>query len=440
MRLWAISCDGEFPLADSNIHPLLASCLALLAAGTCLCGCGPGATAKGEESLSAIKLENWKPASPDEVRPYTDDSPWNLPIGPNPRYEPTGHHYISQLHGIFGANPNKYASPVYIVSAETPLREVSLSGWWSNVVDDGERLIVTRRGVVSIPIPDGALPAAGKDSNIILWNPESGDEWGFWQAEPGPDGKWLARNGYHYNTKWSGVPPEGFVSGGAGSPYLTGLVRPWELRRGRIDHAIGFAVNYPSSFFIYPATKSDGSAMPPALPEGARLQLDPALTEQDFDRWGLSREGKVIARALQEYGMILTDGSGHPKLSIEYEGTAKWGSLLDKDIVRRIPYSAFKLLSLDAPARPDAPGNLVGELTREGIRLNWQPVASANRYRVQRRPPSGDFFTCADNVVGTTWLDTTLESNTGYEYRVLAVNHNGLSEPSRSVAIAFQVE
>ena len=269
-------------------------------------------------------------------RPYSDDSPWNLKISRNPLYDPHSKIYIANIHGIFGANPNMYAFPLYEVSKKTPLRKVMLSGWYSNVVENGKRLIRDRRITVEVPIPEGAKPAWGSDSHIVMWNPKTGDEWGFWGAKPLFNGNWKACNGYHYNTKWDAVPPTGFISRGAGIPYFAGLIRPWELKQGRIEHAIAFAVNYPSGSYVYPATKSDGSEMPPALPEGARLQLDPELTEKDFDVWGLSREGKIIARALQEYGMILTDGSGHPKISIEYQGTAHWGGVLNKDIVRNI--------------------------------------------------------------------------------------------------------
>ena len=70
--------------------------------------------------------------------------------------------------------------------------------------------------------------------------------------------------------KWSGVPPIGFNSRGAGVPYLAGLVRPAEVRRGRIEHALAFGCREPGSLFVVPATKSDGAGAFPALPEGAR--------------------------------------------------------------------------------------------------------------------------------------------------------------------------
>jgi Bacterial Ig domain/Phytase len=71
----------------------------------------------------------------------------------------------------------------------------------------------------------------------------------------------------------------------AGVPYLAGLVRACELARGRIEHALAFAYDFPTAEYVFPATKSDGNAWdgveddldshPGDVPEGTRLQLDP---------------------------------------------------------------------------------------------------------------------------------------------------------------------
>jgi hypothetical protein len=364
---------------------------------------------------------------------YSDDSPWNLKIGPNPVYDPYSEMYIARLHGLFGANPNMYAKPVYEVSQSTPRKSVIVSGWYSNVINNGTTLIRQREVTLTIPIPDKALPAKGRDASIIFWDPKTGDEWGFWQAKPQQDGTWIVRNGYHYNTNWNGVPPVGFLSRGAGLPYLAGLIRPWELEQGRIEHAIAFAVNYPSRFHVYPATKSDGKGLTPDLPSGARLQLDPSLTEKDFQAWGLSREGQVIAKALQEYGMILANGGGHPKISIEYEGTAHWGKLLDKNIVRNIPYSAFKVLSLNTPEKPAPPKDLRLECKEGKVLLTWEPSPTATRYKIKRvEAAQRRFEILADWVTSSSYADTLVEKNIEYEYLIFAVNYNGISEPSKA--------
>jgi len=344
--------------------------------------------------------------------------------------------YIARLHGPFGANPNMYAFPVYEVSQSTPRKSVKVTGWYSNVINNGTTLIRQSKVTVTIPIPDNAVPAKGVDAHIVLWDPMTGDEWGFWVAKPQQDGTWIVRNGNHYNTNWNGVPPVGFLSRGAGLPYLAGLIRPWELEQGRIEHAIAFVVNYPSLFHVYPATRSGGKGLPPDLPSGARLQLDPNLTEKDFQTWGLSREGRVIAKALQEYGMILTDGGGHPKISIEYEGTAHWGKLLDKDIVRNIPYSAFKVLSLDTPEKPAPPKDLKLEHKEGKVLLDWEPSPTATRYGIKRIEVAQDRLEIlADWVTSSYYLDTSAQINTEYKYLVFAISHNGISEASEAALL-----
>lgn len=282
--------------------------------------------------------------------PYGVDSPWNLKIGPEPVYDPNSEVIVGSLHGVFGSDPTRYTMPVYAVDPQTTMVTVRLSGLFSNVTGNGETLAVTKRPDLLVPVPSHARKAKGRDGQMILWNPETGDEWGFWRMKKA-GGIWTAVNGYHYNTRWSGVPPSGFISRGAGVPYLAGLIRPWEIAQGRIDHAIAFGVDYPNQLFVYPATKSDGKGLTHFLPAGARLQLDPSLTEDDFTEWGLDRAGKIIARALQTYGMILVDGSGHPKIYAEYEATANWNGVIHKNTVRTIPYTSFRVLSLATPIR-----------------------------------------------------------------------------------------
>ena len=77
---------------------------------------------------------------------------------------------------------------------------------------------------------------------------------------------------------------------------------------------------------MLPATESDGRpesmlvaavglTRPPnvlPIPEGARVQLDPAL---DLDSLSLTPWQKVIARALQRYGMYLADTAGTTSLT-----------------------------------------------------------------------------------------------------------------------------
>jgi hypothetical protein len=299
-------------------------------------------------------------SSADCQRPYSDDSPWNAKIGPAPRYHPRSRQLVTALEGHFGSNPDTYTYPVYAVTSAAPVQTVYFSGLFSNVTDSGTKLELRKGGGrVEAPIPARALPSRGTDSQIIIINSETGDEWGFWQARPYGRNSWQAVNGYHYNIRWSGVPPKGFASRGARVPYLAGLIRKCEIERGTIDHAIAFAYDYPCSrktcreqglpHHVYPARGSDGKGTYRYdFPEGTRLQLDPQATEEDVRRWcGSDRACRVIVKALQEYGMITIDNGGHPKIYPEYSGTAQWGTLLTDKTPSKIPYAAFRVLDFE---------------------------------------------------------------------------------------------
>jgi hypothetical protein len=283
-------------------------------------------------------------------RPYARSSPWNTPVGRRPTYAPDGRRRVAAIGGELTSDPTQYTYPVYDVTRKTPVELVRIHGWYSNVRGDGRTLRLQRGGSVRLPIPAGAASAAGSDSQMILVDWRSGDEWGAWKLRERSDGSWEAENGYHYNIRWSGVPPRDpsgrpFVSRGAGVPYFAGLVRPCELARRRIGHALAFAYDYPSAEYVYPATKSDGKGTgPSAMPEGSRLQLDPRLSARRIRAWGCKGPCFVIAKALQRYGMYVIDNSGRPKVMLEYEGTARWGGSVDSETVSPIPLSAFKIV------------------------------------------------------------------------------------------------
>jgi RTX calcium-binding nonapeptide repeat (4 copies) len=231
------------------------------------------------------------------------------------------------------------------VSSETPTRPVELSGVFSEVYDGGRSVRMVKEPTVELPIPPDAAAAKGSDRQMILLDWETGDEWGAWRLDQESDGSWTATNSSHYNVRWDAVAPDMFGARGAGVPYLAGLVRPCEIVRGRIDHALAFAYDFPTPEHVYPATKSDGESGDPAdMPEGSRLQLDPSLSAAQIRSWGCTGPCLTVARALQRYGMYVIDQSGRPKLMFEYEDTAHWGEVINSDTVSPIPVSRLELL------------------------------------------------------------------------------------------------
>jgi hypothetical protein len=323
-------------------------------------------------------------APPGCARPYTDSSPWNVPIGRNPNYDARSSTYVRNLGERLSSDPTQYTYPVYEVPPGTRREAVRLSGLYSNVTSGGRRLDRQGDATINLPIPNGARASAGSDSSIVIVDRRSGDEWGIWRLKR-EGSSWTGTNGYHYSTRWTGVPPSGFGSRGSGLPYLAGLVRPCEIARGRIDHALAFAYDFPTGQFVYPATKSDGKGTVGSdAPEGARLQLDPSLSARRIRSWGCTGPCLTIARALQRYGMYVIDNSGRPKLMLEDEGTARWGGRVSSKTVEPIPMSAFRVMTLSCVV-PDARGRMLAE-ARTLVRLNRCRVA---RVRTVRRGTRG---------------------------------------------------
>ena len=349
--------------------PVRAACAAALTAFVAGIGACDRDSAESADTASTSPAPAPAPApaqAGDCRTPYTRSSPWNTPVprgAPRARREAT---YLGSLEGsALTSDPSQYTYPVYSVGPGTPRERVELSGFFSHVSDGGRRLEFRDEPTLTIPIPKGAVEADGDDAQIILVHRRTGEEWGFFRADKGADGVWRAENGYHYDVDWDGVPPpsengNAFGSRGAGVPYLAGLVRPCEIARGRIDHALAFAYDHPSRRHVFPATKSDGiGSARTDLPEGSRLQLDPTLGADEIGAWGCDGPCLVIARALQRYGMYVIDNAGRPKVMLEYEGTAGWGDLVDDDTVSPIPFSAFRVI---------APCTRVGTVGNDEIR------------------------------------------------------------------------
>jgi hypothetical protein len=261
---------------------------------------------------------------------------------------------MSQISGNnlpLTSDPDQYTIPVYSFDAATPRKTVKLSGNFSSY-DAGDNSRVgygSAPTITGVPYPAGVKSGAGSDGQIILWDPVAGVEYGFWQWQEDGAGNVTATNGYRYHTGegYNGRFADGLAGRGAGTTYLSGLVRKWEIQQGHIDHALSFAYDSPSAQFVYPASKSDGGnfgGTSADLPEGARLQLNPALTDADFTAWGLSPMAKIIARALQSYGMIVIDHSGSSKVYIEDRRTAGWDSTVTRGMLSKIPWTQFRVL------------------------------------------------------------------------------------------------
>ena len=117
-------------------------------------------------------------------------------------------------------------------------------------------------------------------------------------------GRWTAGSGATWSLRKPRMRPAGWTSAdAAGLPILPLLARYQEVRRGRITHALRMTVSESRRAFVFPARHFASSDDDPALPRmGERLRLKASV-----DISGLPRQARVVARAMQEYGLIVAD-------------------------------------------------------------------------------------------------------------------------------------
>jgi serine/threonine-protein kinase len=93
----------------------------------------------------------------------------------------------------------------------------------------------------------------------------------------------------------------------AGFPIAPLLFNADELATGSINHAIRFILPNPrmrAHFFVHPATHAGAPHGPDSAPPyGAHFRL-----KASYDVSQLSKPAQIVARAMQKYGMFLSDG------------------------------------------------------------------------------------------------------------------------------------
>ena len=170
--------------------------------------------------------------------------------------------------------------------------------------------------MVKFRIPPGTVPAAGSDHHLAVIDFGHGGarELDLWKASyDAATDSWSAQTVVVNAVRGSGAscPEHRHCNGAvaAGFALLGGVVWPHELKSGHIDHALALTTPLTRRAEIAcPATHTDGKTdLPGAIPEGARLQLDP-LFDVDAQPWPAWK--KTIAKALQRYGAYVVDTSG----------------------------------------------------------------------------------------------------------------------------------
>jgi hypothetical protein len=260
---------------------------------------------------------------------------------------------VSKYYGHAVINTTEWSAPVYVVGANTPT--IALVGE-SSICPRPEGVFSGFQAQIeAVPVPADALPAAGTDKELIIWQPSTGHLWEFWRALK-EAGHWTACWGGEIADAYTsdGVFPAPFGASAAGLSLLGGQIHLEDLERGTINHALELLLpDTLSSEFVWPADRTDGGSKDAdSIPEGTRFRLNPSV---DLATLHLSKLALEIATAIQRYGMIVGDTSGSVALTAQdptpliAEGKPNpYTTLLGGDpydVLDAVPWSQLQVIS-----------------------------------------------------------------------------------------------
>jgi hypothetical protein len=228
----------------------------------------------------------------------------------------------AKLHPDFGSYLG-YGIPYNVVGGDQATTRVAFD--YADESDD-----------VPYPIPATPKVEAGSDSHILIVDRDACRLYELFAASRGSDGTWSAGSGATWDLRSNALRPAGWTSAdAAGLPILPGLVRYDEVAAGEIRHAIRFTTDETRAAYVFPArhfaSSLTGAAYPPM---GLRVRL-----KASYDVSTLPAQARVIAVAMQRYGLILAD-NGSPWY-FQGASDARW----DDDqlnALKAIPGSAFE--------------------------------------------------------------------------------------------------
>lgn len=228
------------------------------------------------------------------------------------------------LHPDFGSDP-AYGIAYVVVPQHQPLVPITYDAY-ADESDPGP-----------FPIPLDADTEGGSDAHVLVVQQGTCTLYELFAAGRSGNG-WRADSGAKWDLRTGALRPIGWTSAdAAGLAILPGLVRYDEVAGGVIRHAIRVTFSSTQRCFILPATHAASSNTNPDLPAmGQRLRLS-----ADFDTSHLTGAAKVIAVAMQQYGLIVADNGSN----WYFQGSTdpRWD---DDDLnqLKRIPGTAFEVV------------------------------------------------------------------------------------------------
>ncbi|CAN5841924.1 hypothetical protein BH20GEM1_BH20GEM1_11460 [soil metagenome] len=263
-------------------------------------------------------------SDPTTARFFAPDSFWNQLLPADAPLDPASDALVADLvaevarEQAQGTGPwisTKNSTPLYTVPQDQPTVRVAL---------DSATQTKLQAALERVPLPPGAVPAKGEDGHLTVWQPSTDTLWELYRAREEADG-WHAKFGGamqnvstsigHYSTAaWPGATHR-WGATATSLPVIGGVMTLDDFEAGDFDHAL--AVNLPAprkTEYSWPAQRTDGNGSAKAIPEGARFRLDPSL---DLDALSMHPVARMMAEAVQQYGMVVRDRSKAVTFSAE---------------------------------------------------------------------------------------------------------------------------
>ena len=274
-----------------------------------------------------------KEKNPVVKRFFSKESFWNQPIPKDAEIDPKSEQWIKMLEQEpsgenFGIVWKDWTIPVYEVNDSTPKYHINLHTLtknerkvWNTIID--HKTFGHGPDFSPVPIPTHAVPDSEKDAHFaaVDWNRMLA--WDMWGLKKLEDGTWESKTGMLTRLDGDGVfdgTQLGYLdkesvhfhghSRASGVPAFAGLIMYDEVMAGKIEHKLSCAIRYAAyRAYVYPASWTDGFVNG-GIPEGAVIRLDPKL---NLAIYNLTKEELIIAKALQEYGVVIVDvAQGQP--------------------------------------------------------------------------------------------------------------------------------
>jgi hypothetical protein len=244
------------------------------------------------------------------LAPFSPASPWNTSITPQARYAAPAPDLLAG-HALIHAGT--WGMPLYRATQTDP---------WARVWDaENQRMFHIR-------LPPEARPDPMGDAHLFVGAPDGRAVLEMYRARILPGRFILARRAFRVDLTGLGM----FLRDGRfpgvramDASGMGGLLRAWELRAGRINHAL--------TFLLPPGRLRHGPVWPSAredfwgvrdykgsIPIGTLIAIPRG---ENLDRLGLSRPGLALARALRDYGAYCDDSVGTDGIVLTAEGAAE---------------------------------------------------------------------------------------------------------------------